>query len=113
MLGSTVDDAAGECFDKVAKLIGLPYPGGPALEKLAEGGDPRAFDFPRPMLNDPNDDFSFSGLKTSVRYLLRDHPKLLMTDDVCGTCAPARRQRSSKCSSPKRSGRRSAWASVA
>jgi N6-L-threonylcarbamoyladenine synthase len=77
LLGSTVDDAAGECFDKVAKLIGLPYPGGPALEKLAESGDPQAFGFPRPMLNDRNDDFSFSGLKTSVRYFLRDHSEIL------------------------------------
>src|SRR5437870_5668702 len=58
LLGSTVDDAAGECFDKVAKLIGVPYPGGPALEILAEGGNSRAFDFPRPMLNEPNDDLS-------------------------------------------------------
>ena len=77
VLGSTLDDAAGECFDKVAKLIGLPYPGGPALEKLAEAGNSRAFAFPRPMLQDANDDFSFSGLKTSVRYCLRDHPELL------------------------------------
>ncbi len=74
LLGCTVDDAAGECFDKVAKLIGLPYPGGPALEKLAEDGNSRAFAFPRPMLHDANDDFSFSGLKTSVRYCLRDDP---------------------------------------
>jgi N6-L-threonylcarbamoyladenine synthase len=77
LLGSTVDDAAGECFDKVAKLIGLPYPGGPALDRLAQEGNGRAFDFPRPMLNDPDDDFSFSGLKTSVRYFLRDHPEIL------------------------------------
>jgi N6-L-threonylcarbamoyladenine synthase len=77
VLGSTLDDAAGECFDKVAKLIGLPYPGGPALDRLAAEGDGRAFDFPRPMLNDAGDDFSFSGLKTSVRYFLRDHPDLL------------------------------------
>jgi N6-L-threonylcarbamoyladenine synthase len=77
LLGSTVDDAAGECFDKAAKLIGLPYPGGPALDRLAQEGDARAFDFPRPMLHDPNDDFSFSGLKTSVRYFLRDHPEIL------------------------------------
>src|SRR5438034_5161495 len=77
LLGSTVDDAAGECFDKVAKLIGLPYPGGPALAKLAEEGNPDAFDFPRPMLSEPNDDFSFSGLKTSVRYFLRDHAEIL------------------------------------
>ena len=77
LLGSTVDDAAGECFDKVGKLIGLPYPAGPEIDRLAESGNPRAYDFPRPMIDDPNDDFSFSGLKTSVRYFLRDHPELL------------------------------------
>jgi N6-L-threonylcarbamoyladenine synthase len=80
LLGSTVDDAAGECFDKVGKLIGLPYPAGPEIDRLAERGNPKAYDFPRPMIDDPNDDFSFSGLKTSVRYFLRDHPGLL--DDV-------------------------------
>ena len=77
VLGSTMDDAAGECFDKVAKLIGLPYPGGPELDRLAVGGNPRAYDFPRPMLNDESDDFSFSGLKTSVRYFLQKNPALL------------------------------------
>lgn len=77
VLGSTIDDAAGECFDKVAKLIGLPYPGGPEMDHLAERGDAKRFDFPRPKLRDADDDFSFSGLKTSVRYFLRDHPKLL------------------------------------
>ena len=77
VLGSTVDDAAGECFDKVGKLIGLPYPGGPELDKLAAQGNAAAFDFPRPMLHDPNDDFSFSGLKTSVRYFLQKNPTLL------------------------------------
>jgi N6-L-threonylcarbamoyladenine synthase len=77
VLGSTVDDAAGECFDKVAKLIGLPYPGGPELDLLATDGNARAFTFPRPMLKDASDDFSFSGLKTSVRYFLRDNPKVL------------------------------------
>jgi len=77
LLGSTVDDAAGECFDKAGKLIGLPYPAGPEIDRLAEGGNPRAYDFPRPMIDDPKDDFSFSGLKTSVRYFLRDHPELL------------------------------------
>jgi N6-L-threonylcarbamoyladenine synthase len=65
-LGETRDDAAGEAFDKVAKLLGLPYPGGPALSKLAEAGDPRAFAFPRPMLDEPSLDFSYSGLKTAV-----------------------------------------------
>src|SRR6185436_19043219 len=64
----TVDDAAGEAFDKVAKLLGLGYPGGPEIEKYACGGDPKRFDFPRSMLGSEN--FSFSGLKTAVRYLL-------------------------------------------
>lgn len=77
VLGGTVDDAAGECFDKVAKLIGLPYPGGPELDRLATGGDPDRYKFPRPLRDDPGDDFSFSGLKTAVRYFLRDHPQLL------------------------------------
>ena len=77
VLGSTMDDAAGECFDKTAKLIGLPYPGGPEIDRLAAEGNPRACDFPRPMLRDKNDDFSFSGLKTSVRYFIRDNPALL------------------------------------
>jgi N6-L-threonylcarbamoyladenine synthase len=77
LLGSTVDDAAGECFDKVGKLIGLPYPAGPEIDRLAESGNPKAFDFPRPMIDDPADDFSFSGLKTAVRYFVRDHPRLL------------------------------------
>jgi N6-L-threonylcarbamoyladenine synthase len=66
MLGTTLDDAAGEAFDKTAKLLGLGYPGGPLLAALAEGGDDTAFSFPRPMLNKPTLDFSFSGLKTAV-----------------------------------------------
>lgn len=77
VIGATVDDAAGECFDKTAKLLGLPYPGGPHLERLAIGGNPHPHAFPRPMLKDPNDDFSFSGLKTAVRYHLRDHPETM------------------------------------
>jgi N6-L-threonylcarbamoyladenine synthase len=76
VLGSTVDDAAGECFDKTGKLLGLPYPAGPLIDQLAEHGNPKAFDFPRPMLHEAHDDFSFSGLKTSVRYFIRDHPEL-------------------------------------
>ena len=80
VLGGTIDDAAGECFDKAGKLIGLPYPGGPQMDRLAAGGDPQRFDFPRPKMRDADDDFSFSGLKTSVRYFLRDNPKLL--DDL-------------------------------
>jgi N6-L-threonylcarbamoyladenine synthase len=66
ILGSSVDDAAGEAFDKTAKLLGLPYPGGPALAKLAEAGTAGRFKFPRPMLDRPGLDFSFSGLKTAV-----------------------------------------------
>lgn len=77
VLGSTIDDAAGECFDKTGKMMGLNYPAGPEIDKLAESGNPKAFDFPRPLLHDANDDFSFSGLKTSVRYFLRANPALL------------------------------------
>jgi len=66
IIGASVDDAAGEAFDKTAKLLGLPYPGGPALAKLAEQGKPGRFKFPRPMLDRPGLDFSFSGLKTAV-----------------------------------------------
>jgi N6-L-threonylcarbamoyladenine synthase len=76
VLGSTLDDAAGECFDKVGKLLGLAYPAGPVIDRLAMEGDPATYDFPRPKLRDTDDDFSFSGLKTSVRYFLRDHPGL-------------------------------------
>ena len=65
-MGGTVDDAAGEAFDKVAKLLGLGWPGGPVLERLAARGDPARYDFPRPMLGRPGCDFSFSGLKTAV-----------------------------------------------
>lgn len=66
ILGESVDDAAGEAFDKTAKLLGLPYPGGPKLEALAKGGDSNAYKFPRPMIDRPNFDFSFAGLKTAV-----------------------------------------------
>jgi N6-L-threonylcarbamoyladenine synthase len=93
LLGSTVDDAAGECFDKTGKLIGLPYPAGPEIDRLSEGGKPKAFDFPRPLRDAPGDDFSFSGLKTSVRYFLRDHPKLLADPqsvrDLCASVQAA------------------------
>src|SRR5437763_13084792 len=68
VVGRTLDDAAGEAFDKVAKMLGLEYPGGPEIEKRARGGDPNRFDLPRSMLRSEN--FSFSGLKTAVRYLL-------------------------------------------
>jgi len=93
VLGGTIDDAAGECFDKTGKLMGLPYPAGPEIDRLAEEGNPTAYDFPRPLLNDPNDDFSFSGLKTSVRYFLRDHPELLRDPqkirDLCASVQAA------------------------
>ena len=75
-LGSTRDDAAGEAFDKVAKMLGLPYPGGPEIERTAAGGNPAAFAFPRSMLHEPGFEFSFSGLKTAVLYTLTDlHPE--------------------------------------
>ena len=76
VLGATLDDAAGECFDKTAKLLGLPYPGGPEMDRLAALGNPAAHDFPRPLLREGNDDFSFAGLKTSVRYFLQKNPAL-------------------------------------
>ncbi|MDX8389236.1 MAG: tRNA (adenosine(37)-N6)-threonylcarbamoyltransferase complex transferase subunit TsaD [Mariprofundaceae bacterium] len=72
LIGQTLDDAAGECFDKSARLLGLQYPGGPLLSKLAEGGNPAAFSLPRPMLNRQNLNFSFSGLKTAVMYAIRN-----------------------------------------
>lgn len=70
-LGGTRDDAAGECFDKCARLLNLPYPGGPEISKLAENGDPKAFDLPRPMINTQDFDFSYSGLKTAVASLVK------------------------------------------
>jgi N6-L-threonylcarbamoyladenine synthase len=81
LIGRTVDDAAGEAFDKVAKMLGLGYPGGPEIEKCARNGDPGRFDLPRSMLDCAN--FSFSGLKTAVRYLL---PKL-RGDFLADLCA--------------------------
>lgn len=73
-LGTTIDDAAGECFDKTAKLLGLGFPGGPAVEKAAVGGDPKRFALPRPMWRKPGCDFSFSGLKTAVRQTVEKLP---------------------------------------
>ncbi len=73
ILGQTVDDAAGEAFDKVAKLMKLAYPGGPEIDRLARKGNPAAIEFPRSMLDDPSYNFSFSGLKTAVLYYLRKH----------------------------------------
>jgi N6-L-threonylcarbamoyladenine synthase len=79
VLGQTVDDAAGEAFDKVARFLGLGYPGGPIIDRLATTGDPSAIAFPRPMLND-GDDFSFSGLKTAVVQWVRKHPDTDVAD---------------------------------
>lgn len=73
ILGESIDDAAGECFDKAAKMLGLPYPGGPNIAKLAKDGNPNAFDLPRPMLG-KGLDFSFSGMKTAVHNLIKDNP---------------------------------------
>jgi len=74
LLGSTLDDAAGEAFDKVAKMLGLPYPGGPSIERAAQAGDPAAFEFPRPLFGVNRLDFSFSGLKTAVLYEVKGKP---------------------------------------
>ena len=93
VLGGTIDDAAGECFDKTGKLMGLPYPAGPEIDRRAALGNPTAYDFPRPLLHDANDDFSFSGLKTSIRYFIRDHPKVLeeakAVNDLCASVQAA------------------------
>ena len=80
ILGQSQDDAVGEAFDKVGKLLDLPYPGGPHIEKLASNGNPHAYDFPRPMMHSDNLDLSFSGLKTSVLYTVRDIEN--MTDEI-------------------------------
>ncbi|TBR20103.1 MAG: tRNA (adenosine(37)-N6)-threonylcarbamoyltransferase complex transferase subunit TsaD, partial [Chitinophagaceae bacterium] len=76
VLGETIDDAAGEAFDKSAKLLGLPYPGGPLIDKLAKTGNPQRFSFPEPQVPDLN--FSFSGLKTSILYFLQNAGKSLV-----------------------------------
>ena len=83
-IGGTIDDAAGEAFDKVGKLLGLPYPGGPHVNRLAADGDATKYDFPRSMMESGDYSFSFSGLKTSVRYLL---PKLkeYRVEDLCAS----------------------------
>jgi N6-L-threonylcarbamoyladenine synthase len=83
VLGSTIDDAAGEAFDKVARYLGLGYPGGPAVDRLAMEGDPTAIRFPRAML-EQGFDFSFSGLKTAVVNYVRKHPDVA-TADVCAS----------------------------
>jgi len=80
VLGSTIDDAAGEAFDKVARYLGLGYPGGPAIDALSVQGDPEAIRFPRPMAGDGTYDFSFSGLKTAVVNHVRKHPDVSTPD---------------------------------
>ncbi len=86
-LGQTVDDAAGEAFDKSAKLLGLPYPGGVLIDRLAAEGDPAAVKLPRPLLHDGTLDFSFSGLKTAVLTHLRHHPDAAEGQALNDLCA--------------------------
>lgn len=81
LLGETLDDAAGEAFDKSAKLLGLGYPGGPAISRMAEFGDPGVYQLPRPMLHSKNFDFSFSGLKTAVLTVVKNHPSNVCEQD--------------------------------
>ncbi|MCZ4091182.1 tRNA (adenosine(37)-N6)-threonylcarbamoyltransferase complex transferase subunit TsaD [Sinorhizobium psoraleae] len=85
--GTTIDDALGEAFDKTAKLLGLPYPGGPAVERAARTGDSRRFDFPRPLVGDARLDFSFSGLKTAVRQAAQSLEPVTEQDvaDICAS----------------------------
>jgi N6-L-threonylcarbamoyladenine synthase len=84
--GTTIDDALGEAFDKTAKLLGLPYPGGPAVERAAKNGNPDRFDFPRPLVGEARLDFSFSGLKTSVRQAASAIAPVT-EQDICDICA--------------------------
>ncbi len=86
-LGGTIDDAAGEAFDKVAKMLGLPWPGGPALERLAQDGDAEAHRLPRPLLRRPGCDFSFSGLKTAVAQRIAALPSPLRRQDAADLAA--------------------------
>ena len=103
ILGETLDDAAGEAFDKTAKMLGLPYPGGAALARLAESGSRGRFSFPRPMLDRPGLDFSFSGLKTAALVALRDRA---LDDQARADCsAEAFRRRSSRRSRRSRAAR--------
>lgn len=87
LLGRTLDDAAGEAFDKVAKILGLPYPGGVEIDRLACGGDPERFDFPRGMIDSGDLDFSFSGLKTAVRIFVEKNGTLAAANlpDICAS----------------------------
>lgn len=87
LLGRTLDDAVGEAFDKVAKMLKLPYPGGPQVAKLAAHGNPIKFNFPRPMINSNNLNFSFAGLKTAVLYTLKKFPSVnhKLKADICAS----------------------------
>ena len=85
IIGETIDDAAGEAFDKTAKLLGLPYPGGPLVDKYAQQGDANKFKFPVPQI--PDYDFSFSGLKTSVLYFIQKQEKDFLTTNLPDVCA--------------------------
>lgn len=85
IIGQTIDDAAGEAFDKISKLLGLPYPGGPVLDKLAQLGNPKAFEFAKPMVPDLN--YSFSGLKTSVLYFLQKQEPEFIEANLNDLCA--------------------------
>jgi len=85
VLGKTVDDAAGEAFDKVARILGLGYPGGPEIEKISKAGDPNKFNFPRPMLNSNDYNFSFSGLKTSVLYTVQELKNKIPVADIAAS----------------------------
>jgi N6-L-threonylcarbamoyladenine synthase len=85
LVGKTKDDASGECFDKVAKLLGLPYPGGPKISEFGATGKTNAIDFPRPMLKENNFNFSFAGLKTSALYWLRDNKEKTNINDFCAS----------------------------
>ena len=89
LLGGTIDDAAGEAFDKVASMLGLGYPGGPALSKAAESGNPQAYRFPRSFVKAPRLDFSFSGLKTAVRYAITGNGKVDLSQIQLSTQAIA------------------------
>ncbi|MEA2104862.1 MAG: tRNA (adenosine(37)-N6)-threonylcarbamoyltransferase complex transferase subunit TsaD [Candidatus Cloacimonadota bacterium] len=87
VLGRTVDDAAGEAFDKIGKLLGFPYPGGPAIDKLAKKGNKNAIDFPLPMINKPNFNFSFSGLKTSASLYMKKNNIKANSNSIQDFCA--------------------------
>jgi N6-L-threonylcarbamoyladenine synthase len=88
IVGLTRDDAAGEAFDKIAKFLGLDYPGGPIIDKLAKQGNPNKYNFPRSMINSGDFDFSFSGLKTSVKnFINKNYPNGLNSEEVCNIAA--------------------------